>query len=611
MTSIAEIALLESIGHITGLLKGSTPLGGRKIENGPRETQNIIADFFQTVLEQKEARSSNPLLPVFDDIRQAFRDTYAGKNEAFLKKRLSILRTATDPNVRARAVAEIWTPEIALPDEAILAKWQLSHVTANSQPYQTHEVVLQLNALYTLPQAVPANLPDAVQRKWHQIEGGDDETVFDYDHPVPLFCDGEAHELMVCLRELNNDIAFEKSKKVFKHNYRLPVIISVSVTHLRIATVCDRWLRHVLAQEAFDHLELYMLTDESAENIKKTVGFFPAEPAVFSVRGSYANHFNALKYFQLVLAKTHGIRAGFKIDSDEGLRSRELFEATGKTWFQTLCHKYWGGTALDARQEPVYLGINAGEYINEKDIRAHGYANCLRRPDVTFDGNYIGPDIFFKKGVAHARATDLYNRAGKRLEDFLSHPVVKGGGYGIDNAALRQYVPFTYSRVGRAEDQQFYMAAMAKGNRGIFTPDLRIAHYKQRVAASEGATEATRFLGDMFRLVIFNDIVDYLGVKRQVDPMPGVFAGSLARIQAFCSIVYKSYAYLAEGKVEMGELIYKRGLAELQQLSAEIDAGKIRSGWQSEQTDWEGFVHAVDSASRSQLSDAVGSMAAN
>ncbi len=610
MSIIAETALLESIGHITGLREGSTPLGGCKIEDGGTATQQIISGFFKTVLAKTETNSSNPLLLLFNEVKQAFINTYSRENEVFLKERLLVLRTAKDPNARAKAVAEIWAPEIAIPDETILTKWQLSGVTANPRPYLPDEVILQVNALYTLPQAIPAHLSDSVQNAWNRAQNSDDETVFDYDHPIPLFCGGEDHELTACLKELDSDISFEKSKGVFKSGYRLPVVVSVSVTHPRIAKVCDLWLRYIMAEEEFHHLRLYFLTEQAALNIKKAIGCFPAEPSVFSVLGSYANHFNCLKYFQLILEKTDGIRAGFKIDSDEGIRSRDLFEATGKTWFQTMCHEYWGGAAMDEQGEPVYLGIIAGEYINERDIRAHGYENCLRMPDVTFGGNYIGPDIFFKKGVAHARATDLYNRKGLRLEDFLSHPVVKGGGYGIDNAALRRFIPFTYSRVGRAEDQQFYMAGMAGGNRGIFTPDLRIAHYKQRVAASESTTSITRFLGDMFRLVIFNEIVDFLELKNSIDPMPGVFAGPLARIQAFFSIVYKSYCCFAEGNAPMGEQIYQRGLTELKQLTGEIDAGKIRSGWKKEQADWEEFVRAVDRASRAQLVRAVRDTAA-
>jgi len=610
MSIVIETTLQETIGQITGLSAGNTPLGGRKVESGVTDTQNIIADFFKTVLSEKQIFSDNPLILIFNELKEAFSKAHSHENGTFLKNRLSILRSEKDPNIRAKATAEIWAPEIAMPDEMILAKWQLSNASANSRPYRPDEVVLQVNALYSLPKTIPAYLPESVKNAWDLAQDKDDEIVFDYDHPVPLFCDGESHELLTCLKELDNDIAFEKSRGVFGNDYRLPVIVSVSVTHLRIEHVCDLWLCNEMAEEQHQHLKVHILTEQATRNIKKTIGFSPSEPAVFSVRGGYANHFNALKYLQLILEKTDGIRTGFKIDSDEGIRSRDLFDTTGKTWFQTMCHDYWGGEAMDNKGQMVYLGINAGEYINETDILAHGYKNCLRKPDVTFDGNYIGPDIFFKKVVAHARATDLYNRKGVRVEDFLSHPVVKGGGFGIDNEALRRFAPFTFSRVGRAEDQQFYMAGMARGNRGIFTPDLRIAHYKLRVSESEKATEATRFLGDMFRLVIFKEIVDYLGIKDLVDPMPGVFAGPLARIQAFFAIVYKSYCCIADGAVEMGEQIYRRGLSELKQLTEEIDSGNIRTGWDKEQADWEAFIHAVNRASQAQLARVVHDMVA-
>ena len=134
VSAVAETALLESIGHITGLRDGSTPLGGRKIENGGSETQQIISDFFKTVLSETKTHSSNPLLPIFNEVKKAFVDTYSSENETFLKERLSVLRTAKDPDARAKAAAEIWAPEIAMPDETIFAKWQLSDVTANPRP---------------------------------------------------------------------------------------------------------------------------------------------------------------------------------------------------------------------------------------------------------------------------------------------------------------------------------------------------------------------------------------------------------------------------------------------------------------------------------------------
>ena len=100
MAAIAETALRESIDHITGLIEGFTPLGGRRVLASPGETQRIIADFFQTVISESETDLSNPLRPLFDDLPKAFVSAYCGDNEAFVEKRLNILRWAQDANIR-------------------------------------------------------------------------------------------------------------------------------------------------------------------------------------------------------------------------------------------------------------------------------------------------------------------------------------------------------------------------------------------------------------------------------------------------------------------------------------------------------------------------------
>ncbi len=606
MPDNVESMLRKTIAYITGLKGFSIPLGSVKIKNGTFAIQNHIADFFKAIVSDNPINSDHDLIPVFDNLKKDFIEFYCDEiNAIFLKERMDVLNDTEEINIRAKAAAEIWAPEIAMPETDILSRWRLDNVMPNQKPYLPDEIVLQLNALYSLPESIPESLPQKIMDEWKQVKEFSHGPVFDYDHPVPLFSPDKHHELIRCLDELDKEIGFEKSMGVFLNDYNVPVVISISVTHPYMDRLCGTWVQHVLKEKRYHHLRLYLITESVAQTIKKVLGFYPTQKAVFTVNGKYANHFNVLKYFQLILEETDGIRAGFKIDSDEGIRSRDLYEATGRTWFQTLCHQYWGGTALDERKKAVYLGVVEGEYINEKDIIELGYHNCLRVPDVAFDGNYNSTEIFFNKGVAHSKATALYNREAEMVEDFLSHPVVKGGGYGIDNSALRRFVPFSFSEVGRAEDQQFYMAGLAKGNRGIFTPDLRIAHYKQSVATTESSTEVTRFLGDMFRLVIFKEITDFLAIKDKIDPMPGVFAGSFARLQAFCSIIYKSFIYYAKEEPEKGELLYDRGVRELQTLIHEIDSGKIRKDWETEQRDWEGFIKALDSCKKSRLSDAV------
>lgn len=605
-------AFKETIAHITGLKEGFPPLGGIKVAHGDSPTQNDIAGFFMYILGLSDSYENTELFDIYNILENDFLRYYSDEeNTCFLEDRIQIIESATDNNIRAKAITEIWAPETAMHNDEILPAWKLSSVQANTHPYKPEEILLQLNGLYTLPEDVPDSLPGNIRDEWNRIKDISDDIFYEYDHPVPIFCPDTTHELVACLHELDLEIGFEKEQAVFDDQYKVPVVISVSVTHPRLDHLCVMWLKTILGEKKYKHLNLFILSEKSTTHLKNILGFQPGENSVFSVSGKYANHFNTLKYFQLIMGKTHGIRAGFKLDSDEGIRSRDLYSVTGTTWFNTMCHHYWGGTAEDAWGTHVYIGVNEGEYVNEKDIKAHGYENSLRLPDVIFDGTYVSPDIFFHKGIAHACATSLYNKAGEKLEDFISHPVVKGGGYGIDNYALKKFVPFTLSLVGRAEDQQFYLSGLARGVCGIFTPDLRIAHYKQSLAASESTTEVSRFIGDMFRLVIFKEIVGFLGVKGKINPMPGVFAGDLARVQAFFSILYKSYAYCHRGDIEKGDLLFRRGIDELAHLMQTIDSGKIKQQWDKEQTDFQNLVIAIESCSPDKLAEAVRNLEIN
>ena len=107
MSIIIETTLQETIGQITGLSGGNTPLGGRKVEFGANDIQNIIADFFKTILSEKHILSDNPLIPLFNELKEAFSRAHSDENETFLENRLSILRSEKDPNIRAKATAEI------------------------------------------------------------------------------------------------------------------------------------------------------------------------------------------------------------------------------------------------------------------------------------------------------------------------------------------------------------------------------------------------------------------------------------------------------------------------------------------------------------------------
>jgi hypothetical protein len=593
-----EKVLRETVRLIMGIDSGIQALGGtavKKPEEIKHPVQKEIARFFHQLVANET--SGSDLHKQYGRVKHVFMDHYQqNENAAFLEQRWQVIQKSKDPEEMSQAITEIWAPEVALTDEVIFPQWQLSDVKENPDPYKPEEVMVPLNAMYGLPEQVPGELPPEIKDEWEKVKDQPDEVFFDYDHPVMLFSDDSHHELISCLNDLNQDIAFEKQEGTFQPDFRLIVPVSVSVTHPRIDGLTGRWLAHILKEKKYEHLRIIILTEGNVTRLKQVIGFKSRIPAVFSVIGKYGNHFNVLKYFQLLLEKTDGIRASFKLDTDEGSRSQDLKKATGQTWFTTLCHPWWGAIAKDSTGREVYLGINEGEYINEKDIKAKGYAACLREPDVKEPGSYVDSNIFFNKSFAHARATALYNKKVDKLEDAISHPVVKGGGYGIDTTALKKFTPFTFSEVGRAEDQQFYLAGLAQGNAGIFTPDLRIAHYKQSAATTEHTTEVSRLVGDLYRLIIFQHIVGFLGVKERIDPMPGVFAGDLARAQAFFNLLYKSYCYFSEGKAQHGKTLYQRGLQELGELMDQIDSGKIKQRWDAEQEGWKEFVQAAGAA---------------
>lgn len=493
---------------------------------------------------------------------------------------------ATDEE-KALVVATVWAPEIAMQPEETLERWRLYDVEPNPAPIQPTEVTIQLNGLYTLPDSIPEHLPDELKHEASEILNNPGERVAQYDHPVPLFEHDDRHELVNCLEELDRELSFEKEMGVLPEDHLLIVTLSVSVTHSHLDRVCGRWIESLLRSKQYRHIRVLILTEHAVQSIKQEAGGEQFD--LYSVFGPYGVHFNALKYTQLLLETAFAIRAGFKLDTDEGIRSQDLYRATGRTWFQTLCHPLWGGSAWDWHGATVQLAINEGEYINDTDIVRLGYTKALREPDVKIPSSFIGEDIFFKKSAAHGFATSLYNRCSS-LEAHISHPVVKGGGYGITNKGLKEAVPFTYSRVGRAEDQQFYFTGLTAGIRGIFHPDLRIAHYKDAVAVSERKTASTRFIEDLYRLVLFEHLVDMMGIKEDIDPMPGVFAGKLARAQSFFQLVHKALWFYTRGEKKEAKTLLIDGLTAIQAIGSRIESGEVGREWVREREQWRQFV---------------------
>lgn len=575
----------------------------------------------------EKAAASEHLLPVIDLLRKVASKTYRYQEvraetalEEFVRRGvedflryytrpeqsekvdgvLELFESGVNQELLAEAISKVWVPELELDDSEIFPRWKLANLRTNPDPLKPVEVVLQLNALYTVPDTTAeqqSGLPDKFKAQVRGLRAEPGQKVADYDHPVPLYEEDSRHELVSCLQELEGDVAFEKERQVLPEEYRVPVLLSVSVTHAGLDTPAGRWIEWLLEEKHYRHMEVIVLTEEKVRAVKRalveSMGAADDPLAVYSVFGKYGIHFTALKYSQLILEKTHNIRAGFKLDTDEGIRSRDLFEATGATWFQTLCHPYWGGEAEDSEGNAVELAVNEGEYMNSTDIDKRGYKKALRAPDVAIPNTWTGPNMFFQKSFAHGRMTALYNKVNT-LEEGISHPVVKGGGYGITNHGLRRALPFTFSWVGRAEDQQFYFSGLPYGIRGIFQPNLRIAHYKSAVSGAEQKTAATRFVGDMYRLIIFQRLAAMLEVKRQIDPMPGVFAGELARAQAACATLLKACEFVVHKNEPAARYLVEEGINELLDLEDRIDRGEVDAEFRRERAEWDLFVKHVD-----------------
>lgn len=594
---IARDLLRTAVSMACGWHTQARPLLGRwvdvaAIESAPGAAASALA---WLAGDGRIAPPSGELRADMEEATGVFCDYY-GRDGG--RKDLAAMRdelaTAADDEGRARAVARIFLPELRMGDDEILARWGLSDMEPNPEPIRPEEVVIQLNALYTVPDRVPARLRKNLREAGQQMMRDPGRCIADYDHPVALFDSEESHELVRFLDEFDRDVAFEKERGVLAGDHRVPVLISVSVTHEGLERPAGEWVRGILAAKNFRHVRCLLVTEAEARRIRHELLRWDSE--IFTVSGRYGAHFTALKYAQLILEKAYGLRAGFKLDTDEGIRSSDLWAATGRTWFQTLCHPYWGGRARDWRGNECLLGVNEGEYVNWCDIERLGYAAAMRVPDVTPPASHLGPDVFFNKAFVHGRATALYNRF-LRIEDGVSHPVVKGGGFGITNGALRQAAPFTFSRVGRAEDQQFYFSGMPGGCRAIFHPDLRIAHYKSKggaVAKAEEKTVATRLAGDLYRLVIFQEIVARFGVKDDIDPMPGAFAGPLARAQATLLLLSRAHEAASRGAMAMAGHLMEVTLPELRALKRSIDRGEVAAGLARERDGWREFIARAD-----------------
>ena len=539
--------------------------------------------------------------------KKSFTDFYRKpENKNRLQQKAEIIFNSADDIARAAAVAELWSPELDADGDSIFESWKLDAAEANPAPYRPDQIIIQLNALYSPAEdPLPAGISAGLAEAYSSYINDNPERIAVYDHPVPVFTRGVEHELEKCLAELDSDIAYEKKAGVFPSDKKLGVLISISTTHSNLDSICELWLNEILPELKIEHLDCYLLSEKRCRELDALLGGSSAggsagaSPAsIFTVQGKYACHFGALKYAQLIFEKALGTRAGFKLDTDEGIHSKDMHTVSGKTWLQQLCHPYWGGKAVNAGGKKVSLGFNIGEYVDSRDLDKLGYAEAIRTAEVKVNHDLRGPYLLFSKGACQAKGTELLNRT-KKLEDFISHPLVKGGGYGIDNASLRTAVPVGFSMTGRAEDQQFYFSAVSSGVQGIFNPLLRIMHYKADVAKSEHKNEAARNVADIYRMLLFREMMSRLDVIEHTIPFPANFASPLSEAQVFWLWLYLMFRSSAAGHETEAEEYLSEGLRQLPSLLDEIENGSVMKRFKQERSAWKDFIRAVDAMTSS------------
>ncbi|MDC7225229.1 MAG: hypothetical protein PQJ61_00530 [Spirochaetales bacterium] len=582
--------LSESIKHYTGI-GGIDALGGTPVSSAQKGSLSAdIAAFFESVAAGQPDISLLPESGALSNFAETAL-SYDGFTDADV---VDSLKKLSSPLDRARAVSELWSPELLIDDDEIFNSWKLRKVAENPLPYKPEEIIIQLNALYSpADRTAPDGIDAETAAAYNEYMSTNPKKIAVYDHPVPVFTRGTDHELEKCLAEMDEDIAYEKQSGVFPSGKKLRVLVSISTTHQGLDEICENWLGSIVKEMKLNNITCYLLSENKTADLQKILG--PAA-SIFTVQGKYACHFGALKYAQLIFERAYGTRAGFKLDTDEGIHSADMKEVSGKTWLQQLCHPYWGGTAINSNGESVSLGFNIGEYVDSRDLESFGYKKAIRTPEVKPKEDVRGPYLIFNKGGCQAKGTMLLNRT-KTLEDFISHPLVKGGGYGIDNDGLRKAVPVGFSMVGRAEDQQFYFSAINQGVQGIFNPMNRIIHYKEDVAKSEKQHVAGRNVADIYRMLLFRELMCYLNVVDNTKPFPANYASEHGITQAFFLWLYLIFTESASGNEEEAEHYLAEGLSELLPLLDEIESGKVIRRFESEREAWKDFISAVDAMS--------------
>jgi hypothetical protein len=491
------------------------------------------------------------------------------------------------------------------------------------------QILFSANALLTLPPDPEfmrrCHLSDALKAGIAPIYAEDQ--CHWYDHPVWVGTETKKNEILYGLKGLASALAHERSKGNCAPKNPLNVVLSVSVTHKGLHNIARTYIRDELHRMGgLPDLRIHLFSEEDSRDLVTKV-LAPAASRyvneecrqrfqeIFGVDGEYGRHYSFLKAiaaFWSILVDPR-IRATFKIDLDQVFPQAELEQQTGRSAFDHFKTPLWGATAVDAKGNPIELGMIAGALVNEKDMPA-----SIFTPDVAYPQGPLPLDghIFFSPlPQALSTRAEMMARydAGEQLNGkkrCLQRFHVTGGTNGILVEHLMRHRPFTPTFMGRAEDQAYIMSLFGRPHPRLaylHADGLIMRHDKE--AFAEEAIESAhvgQIIGDYVRTLFFSAYPRALGceeetLKASMDPFSGGFISKIPRTIVFLRLALKALDLWAKEHRDQALQLIRDGARRIPP-AIEFGTGQnspLKQQFQREQESWHLFYDTLGALGKS------------
>ncbi|MEN8237621.1 MAG: hypothetical protein ABFR53_00325 [Actinomycetota bacterium] len=479
---------------------------------------SVAIAFLRLLAGDTVATSSGSFAETRDSVLELVEPALGELDNLDLSALASWITSLDTPPAPDEAAERFW--EVFAPDSAgVLDRWEQAVdalrsrrlVIVEDEPIDvtdtgSNSILFTANVLLTAPHGATVE-----QQRWF------------YDHPQIWGSGREANEIVHGLVGLDEAVAFEKERGTIAGDERIPIVLSVSVTHDSLEQDArDEVDRCVEMAGPLDNLAVYLFTEADArllvnESLSPAIDADPGDLDVFGVSGAYGRHYSFLKAIAALwnVAIDPRINRTFKIDLDQVFPEQELVDETGLSAFELLSSPRWGAKATDTSGRRLALGMCAGALVNEADLDRGLLTADIDRPT----SQPTLPDLLFRKSVTQALSTEAEMLDdGDTPQGAVRQRVhVTGGTTGITVDALRIYRPFTPSFISRAEDQAYILSVLGGPEpwlRTVHIPCLFMRHDKASVAAgaASGAAIDTA-IGDYERTILFT------GYARALEPV--------------------------------------------------------------------------------------------